>query len=207
MTLSLRILKNDEIDEFIAFRRQVYIAKHGKLVNTSYLDWTIADQGSIHLLIWDENSKEYLSSLRFTVFKHIPNLEKALRLSLQKEMSLPAVLLSRGVTKIEFSNQGFHSILRAHALQMALKFGFSHVFGTMEVSEPRLKNLLALGYEIIQVQDGWPNGIIKNQSSVALLHLQSEFKIQKAINLLHQKYDNIIFKLNNDFENLVPTYL
>jgi hypothetical protein len=184
-------------NEIIAFRTAVYRQTYGSKTNLKLLEWSLADEKSVHLVLRDTSTQNIQSYLRFTLFKRRDHLSQALRMSVGEQVTMPCVLLSRASTLPAVRSLHLHSILRCRALQLALKLGLQTVVGSLESNSARLNQILSLGYECVQNQDFWKDGIIQNSCQIYLVQLAGTNKIENAIRILNQKLTFTVEKINH----------
>lgn len=187
---NLKITYNASPHELVKLRKISY-KNFYKDLDVKNLDWNLTDSQSLHVGIVFQN--QLVSTIRISCFNSRSRFFNTCRLDLPTDDSLPVVVLSRGATIPEFHGYGFHTRLRLEAIKICYHNQLFNIFGAMSADTSRIKNLLSIGYEIVDTKEAWNGSFLNSRKQAVLLQLQGEAKINNAIKLLSKKLDLIGF--------------
>jgi hypothetical protein len=177
---------NIDPEEIVNLRREAFDCAYDKdQVNLSGLDWNWTDGKSNHLGVYID--KKLVSCLRVSVLTGQELFFSTTQFQVPNGESPPFILLARAATLSPFLNHGFHTLLRLRALELSYHFEHYNIFGSLAANSHRLKQMLDLGYTVVDEGDGWPNSYLKNTGRVLLVQLRSKEKVESAIEMLYAK--------------------
>jgi len=184
--MRLKITYNASPQEIVHLRKVSYNNVH-KDLDVNNLDWNLTDSQSLHVSVLFQN--QLVSTIRASCFYSRSRFFNTCRFDLPSHDILPAIVLARGATIPEFNGFGFHTLLRLKAIKICYYSRLFNIFGAMSADSARIKNLLSIGYEIVDKKEAWVGSFINPSSHAVLLRLQGEAKIKHSICLLSQKLD------------------
>jgi hypothetical protein len=143
-------------DELVALRRRCYaLSKSFEWFDERALDWSVDDAASVVLGVLDADGA-LVSSVRATIRHDRDAVEAMLMYSTRTVPArFPALIGARSATSPEHARHGLAGVMRRTVVSQAYRLGLASITGVVYDDAPRVRSMLAQGYEFYDPPEHW----------------------------------------------------